>query len=101
MSEKVFVAGEQVMFPEMLAKPCAAGGPRAVYIVDRGGAAPEVGVVMGDPAAAAVLSCRGACAADGEVIDQVKQRFMAFAQVARFRGPVIHFAIDVERPFAF
>ena len=64
-------------------------------------AAPEIGVVMHHPAAAAVLFLRRARAADDEVVDHIEQRLMALAQVAQLGGPIIHLAIDVHRPLAF
>ena len=89
------------MFPEMRAKPGAAGGPDAVDAVDGGGAAPDVGVVMEDPAAGVVEIVRGAAAADGQVLHHVEQRAGAFTEVGRPRGPVIHLDIDVGGVFAF
>ena len=48
--EKLPVAREEVMFPEMLAEPGTAHGPHAEPgRIDRGGSAPEIDVVMGHP----------------------------------------------------
>jgi len=88
--EKLPVAREQVMLPEMMTQPGATRGPDAVHVVDGRGAAPVVGVVMSDPPAAAILFPGGARAADDQVVDQVEQRFVAFAQAGQLRRPVIH-----------
>jgi hypothetical protein len=57
LPEKISVAGERKVFPQVLAQPRAAGGPHAVSGgVHRRRAAPEIGVVMDHPAAAVVVS---------------------------------------------
>ena len=53
LAQELPVAGEQVMLPEVVAEPGAAGGPDAVIRgVDGRRAAPEVGVVVQHPAPA-------------------------------------------------
>lgn len=51
LGEEFAVTGEEPALPEMMAKPGAAGRPQAVDVIDRGGAAPEVEVVVEHPAA--------------------------------------------------
>ena len=65
--QKISVAGEEVMFPEILAEPRAAGRPMPPRPVNRRRRAPEVGVVMRHPAARAPVHLRGARAGLGEV----------------------------------
>src|SRR4051812_45654228 len=84
----------------MVTKPRTASGPDALNVVDGRGAAPEVGVVVHAPAASAILIASRARAADCEVIDHREQRVSAFGQIAQFSGPIIHFAIDIQRPLA-
>ena len=101
LSEKIFVAAEGVMFPQMLAEPSAADGPHAIFgRVHRRRAAPEIGVVMDHPAAAVVIGLGGLRAGLGEVLDQPEQGLVAFGQIADLGGPVIHLQVDVDGVFA-
>ena len=85
----------------MLAQPCAACDPDAmVRGVDGRGAAPHVRVVMEYPSAASVMFLRRPYACFRDVGDHIEQRLMAFGQVRRFRRPVVHFDVDVDRVFA-
>ena len=53
VAQELLVAGVEVVPPQMLAEPRAAARPDAVVRgVDRGGAAPEIEVVVQHPAAA-------------------------------------------------
>ena len=62
------VAGELVMFPEILAKPRAAHRPHAdIAAVNRRGRAPQIGVVMRHPAARAIHDLGRARAGFGQV----------------------------------
>ena len=82
LRQEIAVAGEQVVLPEVLAEPGAAGGPDAVVrVVDRRRAAPEVGVVVQHPAARAVVGPRPSCGrlAD-QLVDQVEQRLVALGR---------------------
>src|SRR5436190_1302760 len=89
------------MFPQMQAKPCAPGRPDPVNVVDRCRAAPKIGIMMRHPTPTAVLLFCGSRATDGEVVDQVEQWLVTLTKIADLRGPVIHLAVDVERPLAF
>jgi len=53
--EKVAIAGKQVVLPKVKGQPCAAGGPGAMEGADGASGAPEIGVVVGDPAACTVV----------------------------------------------
>ena len=33
-------------------------------------------------------------------VDQVEQRLVALGEIGRFRGPVVHLRVDVDRPVA-
>ena len=99
--EKFFVAGEKIMFPQMLAEPRATADPDAVVAgVDGRGAAPEVGVVVQHPAARAVMRLGGLRAGHGAIGNHVEERCGAFGKIRHFGGPVIHLGVDVHRPFA-
>ena len=64
-AEKLAIAGERVVLPEMLAEPRAAhlpvgpGRRPLPEVPDRRGLAPDVHVVVRDPAAASVIHHRG------------------------------------------
>ena len=54
-TQEVFVASEEIVLPQVLRKPCASVGPHAVICrVDGSGDSPDVGVVMGCPAAGSI-----------------------------------------------
>ncbi len=98
--EELLVAGELIMFPQVLAEPRAAGGPEAPGTVDRGGSPPEIGVVVGDPAAGPPLHLGGAGAGFGEILDHGHERLDALAQIGGFGRPVVHLGVDVDRVLA-
>src|ERR1051325_11992609 len=59
--EKLFVAGEFVVLPEMRAEPRAASGPEAPeWSIDRRRLSPQIGVVMTHPTVRTVLHTRRA-----------------------------------------
>jgi len=99
--QKLFVAGELIMFPKVLQEPCAAHRPQApLRAVNRRGGAPQIRVVMGHPAARTVHHLRGVRAGLREVQHHGRERFNTFPQVARLGGPVIHLGVDVDGVFA-
>src|SRR3546814_9919270 len=61
--------------------------------------APQVGIVMGHPAARAIHASRGAFARDGKVAHHFHQGGHAFAERGRFGGPIVHLGVDVDRIF--
>ena len=89
------------MFPKVAAEPRAARGPDAIDIIDGGGAAPDVGVVVKHPAVGMIQVAGRASAADGQVLNHAKKREAAFAEICDLGGPVIHFNVDVCGVFAF
>src|SRR3546814_10380130 len=68
-------------------------------MVDRSRRAPEVGVVMRDPAARTVHLLRRSRARDGQFLDHPRQRFDALGQVGGVDRPIVHLGIDVDRIF--
>ena len=98
--EEGFVARVIVVIPEMEGEPGAAGGPHAgADAIDGSGGAPEVGVVMHDPAAGVVHFLRGARAGVGEVHDHGDEGVDCFGEVGGLGGPVVHFGVDVDGVF--
>ena len=96
-----FVASKEVMFPQILAEPCAAQRPQAgIRPVNRRGRAPQVGVVVSHPAAGVVIHLGRAGAGLRQVHDHRGQRRDAFGKVRNLRGPVIHLRVDVDGVFA-
>ena len=91
------VARVEIVLPKMLAKPCATGRPHSpLRPVNRRGAAPEVRVVMGDPATGPVVDLRRVPSRRLQLTDHAQQWFVAFAQVADLRHPVVHLDVDVD-----
>ena len=102
VAEEGFVGLELVVPPEVLAEPGSADGPDAVVrVVDGCGAAPEVEVVVEDPSAGVVVDLGGAAAGLGDLFEGVEEGLVAFAEIADFGGPVVHFGIDVDGVLAF
>lgn len=97
MAKELLVSVEEIVFPEMVCEPGAARGPDAVVgVIDGGGAAPEVEVVVDDPAGSAVVKVGDAGARLGEVFEGSEERGVAFGKVGDLGGPVVHFRIDVD-----
>ena len=56
VAQKLLIAGKRVAIPQILAQPSPSRRPDAVVrVVDRGGTAPQVEIVMHDPAASVVM----------------------------------------------
>ena len=90
----------EIAVPEVLAEPGTAARPEAaVGEVQRARDAPQVGIVVQHPAAAAVLARRDG-AALREVADQRQQRLVQLRQVRQLGGPVVHLQVDVGRIIA-
>src|SRR6266571_5414899 len=76
--EVMFIIAEQVMLPELLTQPRAAHRPHPVLRpVHRRGCAPDVNVVMSDPAARAPMKLRRARASVGHLQYHLRERFGA------------------------
>ena len=92
------------MFPEMLAEPSRTHRPHRIgtgililpEISHRSGVSPDIQVVVAHPSVKSIdfpgcfpsILC---CPAD-----QVKERFLTFAQVASLSHPVIHLRVDIN-----
>ena len=96
-----FVAVELIAVPQVGAQPRAAARPHArIREVNGASGAPEIGVVVGDPTARAIHLLGGPRAGHGKVFHHRNEWLHAFAEVARFRRPVVHFGVDVDGVFA-
>ena len=100
--QKHQVAAVLVMLPDVGAQPREAHHPerRGHPHVLRGGVAPHVGVVVRGNAAAAVHHARGVAPVGRHALQVAEQRQPAVGQAAAFRGPVVHFRVDVNGVFA-
>ena len=98
--EVVAVAGEAPGVVVLDGEPGAAEGPHAPEgAVDGGGAAPEVEVVVGDPAGGAIHLLGGAGSALGGFGDEAVEGLGALGEVAGEGRPVVHLDIDVDGVF--
>ena len=99
--EKLLVAREEIVLPQVCGQPCSATGIHApVGTVDDARGAPDVGVVMCHPSTAAIhVACRG-LAGLCEVFDEVEERLFTLRDVAHVGNPVVHFGIDIDGVFA-
>src|SRR5882724_9062853 len=80
----------------MMAEPGAAAYPDTVIgRVDGRGAAPEIGVVVQHPAGSTVMLAGGGLAGFGQFVDSFYQWRGAGGYIQYFRGPVIHFEVDI------
>ncbi len=99
--EEFPIAGEEIVFPEMLAEPGTAHGPHAEPgCIDRSGPAPEVDVVVRHPAAAVVVDAGGLRAGDGDLPEHVEEGLVALGEVRHLGRPVVHLGVDVDRVLA-
>ena len=95
------IAGVLVAIPERDGEPRAARRPEPpLRAVDRGRRAPEIRVVVGDPATGAIHLAGRACARHGEVLNHGGQRVHRLLQVRGHRRPVVHLGVDVDRVLA-
>jgi hypothetical protein len=91
---------EQVVLPQILAKPSATGGPVPPRTINRCGRAPQVGVMMSHPTARTPMHLRRSCSGLGQLLHHSEQRFHTFAEVTSLGRPIVHFRVDVNRIFA-
>src|SRR4051794_34521088 len=89
-AEEILIAGEKIMFPQMLAQPRASRHPGAMSgRVDRRGAAPEIGIMMEHPAMGTVVGLGSLAAALCAFLNEFKKRVGAFREVGNLRWPVV------------
>ena len=100
-AQESLVASEEIVLPEVSREPCSARGEHApLCAIDGPCYAPDVGVVVRHPPAAAVhLTCRQRPCLT-EVAYEREERFGRVAEVAYLRDPVVHLGIDVDGVFA-
>jgi len=88
-AQELFVHAEQVLLPQVRGEPGAAGLPDSVIAgVDRSGAAPQVEIMMYDPASSVIVFLRDRGAGLRKVLHRIAERHLAFQQVGRAGGPV-------------
>ena len=87
------------MPPDVGAEPRCTHRPegRGNVAVLRVGVTPQIGVMVGDEAAAVIQLPRSALAVGHHAGQQVKQRFLALRQTTDVGGPVVHLGVDVDR----
>ncbi len=97
------IAAERVVLPQVVAEPRARQrevGPlrlSAAVVAHRRRLAPEVGVVVRAPAAAAVVDAGRFRAVHAQILDEVEERGVALGQVGDLGRPVVHLRVDVDR----
>ena len=97
------VAAVQVVLVEVLRQPRPGHRPRGPHrvavapVADHAGVPPDVGVVVRRPAARAVHRRRGPRAGDRQITDEREERLVQLGEVGRFRRPVVHLGVDVDR----
>ncbi len=99
--EEFAVATEFVMVPEVLAEPGATAGPHAgVWAVARRRRPPDIGVVMADPAAGAIVNLGRAASRLDQLADQLEQRLVTLGEVCHVSRPIVHLRVDIDRVLA-
>ena len=92
------VPREEVVLPEVGAQPGASGREGSpVGAIHRRRDAPEIGVLVLDPAARTVVLPRDLAALVGQLLDHPDERLRELAEVRHFGGPVVHLQVDVGR----
>ena len=98
--QRLFIACVLVVIPEALAQPGSTRRPHSPErSIDRGRAAPAVGIVVTDPSARAIVRLRRLRARFGQVRQHFEQRRIALQQIRRSGVPVVHLRVDVDRVF--
>src|SRR5258705_1682779 len=95
--QKLLITTEFIVIPEMSAQPSAACRPETPqWAINRRGGAPEIGVVMANPPASAILHLRGVTSVLVKFRHHPSQRLVTLRQISRLRGPVVHLRVDVD-----
>ena len=101
LPEEVFVEGVQVVLPQVRRKPRASAGIHPPErAVDYTRYAPDIGIVVGDPAVAAVHLPCGHGSGLAQVAYHGEQRPEGLVQAGHLGRPVVHLGIDVYRILA-
>ena len=80
----------------ILGQPSAAKLPTGSAIsADLPRVTPNITVVVGHPAAAAIVDARGHRAVDAQPLEKIEQRFMALGQIGHFSRPVVHLRAEL------
>ena len=90
------------MFPEVGAQPRAAqepiGPPRiALASPDRRSLAPDVRIVMRNPATGPIILTSGFVTIVRQVLDQPEKGLVTLGEVGQLRRPIVHLGINIER----
>ena len=100
LAEKVLIAGEEIVLPQMLGSPCATIWPHSIIsAIHRSGNTPQIGVVVGHPSLCPIkhLGCFGTCS--GKVVDKREQWIVTFREICHFGRPIVHLGIDIDGVF--
>src|ERR1700704_6122007 len=84
----------------MRAQPGPTGWPQALRAINWRRRAPQVRVVMSDPAAGSIVYPRDMLARAREVADHRQQGLNALGEIGQLGRPVIHPLVDVDRVLA-
>jgi hypothetical protein len=103
VAKKTVVGSESIVFPEMESEPTATEGPEpnSWVTIYGSGISPEVGIVVGNPTAAAIEALGYIFSCLCETADEVEEGKLAFDEVGRTGEPVVHLQVDVDGVLAF
>lgn len=85
----------------MKAQPGTAGDPDTmVGSVDGCGSPPDIRIMVQHPSRAIVMLPCGGFSSFSTLFHHLKESFMTLGKSGDFRRPIVHFSVDVDRPFA-
>src|SRR5258708_924532 len=97
LRKELFIGIEFIMIPEVSAQPRSARRPEPpLRAVDWRGRAPDVCIMVTDPATSAILHPRRAPSVLDQFSNHTDQRLVTFRQVGCLGGRIIHLCIDVD-----
>src|ERR1700722_17916735 len=86
--------------PHLVREPRLSHWPDPPRTVHWCGRAPEIGVMVQNPAFAVIVHAGRFSASYLQIADQTPQRLLHLPQISRVSLPVVHFEIDICRPLA-
>ena len=100
VGQQLAVACKEVLLPDVRRQPGTTRREHApCRTVDRSGNAPEVGIVMRQPALAAIHLLGSLGTRHAEVANHREQRLLGLDKVTHHGGPVVHLGIDIDGVF--
>ena len=99
-AQKRHIACVKVSFPQVTAQPCPTRWPHARRcFIECTRYAPYIRIVMQHPAIGTIHGFSRFASGFTHLLNQLKERFIQFAEVGYLGRPIVHFEVDVARIF--